>query len=128
MKEQRKHRKKIILLIIMVILLIISYSSLHMGNGEICKTCYWANGEPITSAEVGLDENEDGIPDVTLYTGQDGGACFQDLPCGQYYIYVDMDNDGVWDTVAEPVIVNGVEYIDNVYPLPKMWRFEDENS
>jgi hypothetical protein len=94
-----------------------------MGKGEIYKSVFWENEQPIEHAKVGLDEDGDGTVDAVTFTNVDGIAHFQLLPYGTYYIYVDIDNDGIWETIAEEVIVDGTEYIDNVYSSsPEMWR------
>ena len=108
----------------MAIILLTSYSSLHMGKGEIYKSVSWEDGTLIEHAKVGLDIDGDGTVDVVAYTNPSGVAHFSNRPYGTYYIYVDIDDDGIWETSAEEVIVDGTEYVDNVYLLPpEMWRF-----
>ena len=119
--------KKILLIMMILSLLVSSGSSLHMGKGELCKATYWENGGAIPGATVALDIDGDGTPDILKITDGYGVACFPGLTYGTYYIYVDIDNDGVWDTEAEEVVVDQifVTMMNEYNSLPEMWRFEE---
>lgn len=119
------NKLKKVLIAMILALLLLSGSSLHMGKGEIYKTVFWEGETPIDHAKVGLDTDGDGTVDAVTYTSSVGIAYFLSLPYGTYYIYVDIDNDGIWETTAEEVIVDGTEYVHNVYSPPEMWRLEE---
>ena len=111
----------------MVILLLFSFntsSGLQMDKGSLCKFVLWENGNPIVGATVGLDLDGDGRIDFIVQTDRYGQACFDDVEYGTHHIYVDINNDNVWDTSAEPVHVFS-EYTEltNLYPLSSViWR------
>jgi len=117
----------------MVIILLFSVNSipsLHMGKGRLCKLVLWETGKPVSGIKVGLDIDGDGTVDITQVTGDNGQACFSGLSYGKYYIYVDIDGDGVWDTVAEEAILDSEQLIvRNVYDLlPEMWSFKPNQT
>ena len=125
-RKMNKLRISILLLVATMIIILPAISSLHTGKGELCKGVFWEDGTPILNATVGLDTNGDEIINNVVITNNEGVACFSGLPYRTYYIYVDYDNDGIWDTVGEPVIVDQEHIkIRNLYNLPpEVWRHE----
>lgn len=113
-----------IMLLISMIIILPSISGLYMGKGELCKGVFWEDGTPISGATVALDRDGDGIIDLSRTTSESGLACFSCLAYGTYYIYIDFEDDGIWETEAEVAILNApLVAVTNNYPLI-VWRPE----
>lgn len=110
-----------IVLILTFVVLSCSGTSLSMGKGEIEKLCIWENEVPIVGAEVFLDSQFGG---KTLFTNAEGKVVFTDLLAGEYFIFVDIDDDGIWDGEVDVVSLESGEheYVVNMFPLPKIFK------
>lgn len=87
------------------------------GNGCIVKYVY-LDGEPFEGAYVKLVAGDRCIWDG--YTSVNGVFSVCELEYGTYYIWVDWNNDGIWDTENELVVLDSQEEIVyNYYDSPK---------
>lgn len=101
--------------LILIIIVLISgvVVSVPLGKGCIIKHVT-LDGDPLEGAYVALGQRCHG------YTDQDGEISFCNLPYGTYYLYVDYDNDGVWDTDGEEVLLDqATVHVYNDYLTPK---------
>ena len=91
--------------------------STPMGKGCIIKYVFY-DDVPFEGAYVELCPGVGKVACCHGYTGPDGSVSFCEKEYGTYYLYVDWDNDGVWDTEAEPVVLDqdSVEVYNYYYP------------
>jgi len=109
-------------LLMLVILVLTSgvVVSVPLGKGCIIKYVY-LDDVPLEGAYVELREGFGGSKCLPgEYTGPDGSVSFCDLEYGIYYLFVDWDNDGVWDTENEMVVLDSDnEEVYNYYYPPE---------
>ena len=93
-----------------------------VGNGEIVKICAWDTNDDMRfpGAYVELWDGNDNVIQSGYTTGA-GTIHFTDLPMGCcYYLYVDLEDDGTWETNGEEVCLNQPQIVIwNYYPPPK---------
>lgn len=97
-----KLKKSTVLILIAVIYLMSMLNVVscpHTGQGELWKWCGCTDESPIEGAKVFVD----GLG--TVYTDSQGVAKFLNVPVGTYYVDVDWDDDGIWDTIGEEAVV-----------------------
>ena len=109
-------------LLMLVILVLTSgvVVSVPLGKGCIIKYVY-LDDVPLEGAWVELHGGVGGLKCYPgQYTGSDGAASFCDLEYGTYYLFVDYDNDGIWDTEDEMVVLDSDnEEVYNYYYSPE---------
>ncbi len=77
------------------------------GKGDLRKCCFYDHSPPfpVEDAKVVL-KNAAGDEIDSGYTGSNGCVTFTDVPYGTYYIWVDVGDDGSWETTNEEVMLN----------------------
>jgi len=129
-REIPREKKIIFLMVICIFFLLSSKSSMScMGQGEITKNVRWFDETPIEGAFVFLETCD---MNFSGYTDADGMITFLDLPSGEWELWVDIDNDGVFDEdyygeLVDLIVLSPGEskYILNWYPLPTMQDMEE---
>ena len=120
MKAQKMIKKIMFLLGI----ILIAGAAINIGTetskGSIQKTVQYTGdpATPIHNAKVMLEDENHVFVDVG-YTNYNGIVTFSDLPYGTYYINVDIENDGTYETEDEETLLdqNSVTVINEYTPL-----------
>ena len=101
--------------------------SAPLGEGCIIKYVYY-DDSPWEGAYVELHTDPGGSKCCPgKYTDQNGMVSWCDKEYGTYYLYVDWDDDGVWDTVAEMVVLDSEEVVVYNYYYPPTKACGDNN-
>lgn len=121
MKEGTPMIKKIFILLGIILIAGTSLSIASMGKGEIVKICSYTdqNGPRIQGAYVEIWDDTDTVLN-SGYTNPSGQITFSDLPLNEdYFLYVDLEDDGTWETLGEQVTLNlGFKAVWNHYSPP----------
>jgi len=121
-KQMRKKQFWAIFGLMMIAGVIFSVTPVFAGTGKGCIIKYvHYDDAPVEGAYVEVWGSDQTKSAPGGYTGADGSINFCELEYGTYYLYVDWDDDGNWDTIGEEVVLDqDIVEIYNYYHPPEV--------